>query len=66
MIGRSLTWPHQILHNLFALLPKGIEQEIGNERDIGLLPMPVRIWGRMTKTALTEWREEKAARRGAA
>eukprot|EP00959_Pyramimonas_sp_CCMP1952_P298646 6246680-Pyramimonas_sp.AAC.1 len=61
MIERSLAWPHQLLHNWLALLPKGSKQEVGNERDIGLLPMPVRIWGRMTMAPLTEWCDAKAA-----
>ncbi|CAK0816536.1 unnamed protein product, partial [Prorocentrum cordatum] len=61
MIERGLAWPHQLLHNWFALLPKGEKQELGNERDIGLLPMPVKIWGRLTKTPLTEWCDKRAA-----
>ncbi|CAK0870501.1 unnamed protein product [Prorocentrum cordatum] len=61
MIRRGLAWPHQLLHNWCALLPKGEKQELGNERGIGLLPMPVRIWGRLTKSPLTEWCDKRAA-----
>ncbi|CAK0800628.1 unnamed protein product [Prorocentrum cordatum] len=65
-VERGLAWPRQLLNKRFALLPKGDRQVIGNERDIGLLPMPVRIWGRMAKTPLTEWRDAEAAHWGAA
>ncbi|CAK0822455.1 unnamed protein product, partial [Prorocentrum cordatum] len=66
MVERALAWPHQLLHNWHALLPKGAKQGVGNERDIGLLPLPVRIWGRMTKAALTQWCDKRAGHRGAA
>ncbi|CAK0878929.1 unnamed protein product, partial [Prorocentrum cordatum] len=60
MVERALAWPHQLLHSWYALLPKGAKQVVGNERGIGLLPMPVRIWGRMTKATLTEWCGKRA------
>eukprot|EP00959_Pyramimonas_sp_CCMP1952_P370994 7769569-Pyramimonas_sp.AAC.1 len=40
MVERALAWPHQLLHNGYVLLPKGAKQVVGNERDIGLLPLP--------------------------
>eukprot|EP00959_Pyramimonas_sp_CCMP1952_P285082 5960692-Pyramimonas_sp.AAC.1 len=60
MVERALAWPHQLLHNWYAFLPKGAKQVVGNERGIGLLPLPVRIWGRMTKAAMTQWCDKRA------
>ncbi|CAK0802420.1 unnamed protein product, partial [Prorocentrum cordatum] len=61
MIERGWAWPHQLLHNWHALLLKLATQVVGNERDVGLLPTTVRRWGRMTKTVMTEWCDQKAA-----
>ncbi|CAK0911512.1 unnamed protein product, partial [Prorocentrum cordatum] len=66
MVERALAWPHQLLHNWYALRPKGAKQVVGNERGIGILPLPVRIWGRMTKAALTHWCDKRAGHWGAA
>ncbi|CAK0889237.1 unnamed protein product, partial [Prorocentrum cordatum] len=66
MVEQALAWPHQLLHNWYALLPKGAEQVVGNERDVGLLPLPVRIWGRMTKAAMAQWCDKRAGHWGAA
>ncbi|CAK0869407.1 unnamed protein product, partial [Prorocentrum cordatum] len=43
---RWLAWSHQLLRIFVCAPPKGGESVIGNERDVGLLPMPIRIWGR--------------------
>ncbi|CAK0907479.1 unnamed protein product, partial [Prorocentrum cordatum] len=45
-------------HEAFATLLSMVV--VGNERGIGLLLLPVRIWGRMAKAAMTQWCDKRA------
>eukprot|EP00959_Pyramimonas_sp_CCMP1952_P090702 1898892-Pyramimonas_sp.AAC.1 len=60
MCERKLQWPHHLMQMWYALPPKADKQVAGAERPIGLLPMPLRVWGKMTKATLTDWCDRRA------
>eukprot|EP00959_Pyramimonas_sp_CCMP1952_P128832 2694328-Pyramimonas_sp.AAC.1 len=57
---RNLCWPHQFYHLWYHLLVKAGSNTAGEERPIGLLPFPFRLWGKMAKAELQDWCSEKA------
>eukprot|EP00959_Pyramimonas_sp_CCMP1952_P116780 2440850-Pyramimonas_sp.AAC.1 len=66
MYERKLQWPHQIMQMWHALPPKADKEAAGEERSVGLLPMPLRVWGEMTKATLADWCDRRAGFWGAA
>eukprot|EP00959_Pyramimonas_sp_CCMP1952_P062914 1315288-Pyramimonas_sp.AAC.1 len=62
----TLSWPHQFYHVWCQLLRKNDSAVAGEERPIGLFPILVRVWGRLTKHEVGQWCDERAAFWGAA
>eukprot|EP00959_Pyramimonas_sp_CCMP1952_P034590 725133-Pyramimonas_sp.AAC.1 len=58
---QSLSWPHQWLHIWYELLRKGSNLKAGDERPIGSIPLPMRLWGRIRQPTMAEWSSKKAA-----
>ena len=55
---QKLAWPYQFLHVWYALLLKMDPTTAGEERPIGLLPFPIRLWGKIRKMPLSQWCEQ--------
>eukprot|EP00959_Pyramimonas_sp_CCMP1952_P344020 7205672-Pyramimonas_sp.AAC.1 len=49
---KKLSWPYQFYHVWYHLLVKAGSNTAGEERPIGRLPFPVRLWGKMAKTEM--------------